>query len=90
MDLTFDLVFIDADKINNAKYYDLIFDKVNIGGFIIADNVLWSGKILSEKMDKDTLAINAFNKKIKADSRVEKMILPLRDGLSLIRKIKAK
>jgi len=90
LDLTFDLVFIDADKINNAKYYDLIFDKVNIGGFIIADNVLWSGKILNEKMDKDTLAIDAFNKKIKADSRVEKMILPLRDGLSLIRKIKAK
>jgi predicted O-methyltransferase YrrM len=90
LDLTFDLVFIDADKINNAKYYDLIFDKVNIGGFIIADNVLWSGKILNEKMDKDTLAIDAFNKKIKADSRVEKMILPLRDGLSLIRKIKVK
>lgn len=90
IDLLFDLVFIDADKINNAKYYDLIFDKVNIGGFIIADNVLWSGKILDEKKDKDTLAIHEFNQKIVADNRVEKVILPLRDGLTLIRKIKAK
>jgi caffeoyl-CoA O-methyltransferase len=87
LDVMFDLVFIDADKINNSTYYDLIFDKVKIGGFIIADNVLWSGKILIDKKDKDTLAIDAFNKKIASDSRVEKVILPLRDGLTLIRKL---
>jgi caffeoyl-CoA O-methyltransferase len=87
LDVMFDLVFIDADKINNSTYYDLIFDKVKIGGFIIADNVLWSGKILIAKKDKDTLAIDAFNKKIASDSRVEKVILPLRDGLTLIRKL---
>jgi len=88
IDLMFDLVFIDADKINNSSYFDLVFDKVNVGGFILADNVLWSGKILDTKKDKDTVAIDSFNKKIVNDKRVEKMILPLRDGLTLIRKIK--
>jgi len=88
IDLMFDLVFIDADKINNSSYFDLVFDKVNVGGFILADNVLWSGKILDTKKDKDTVAIDSFNKKIVNDKRLEKMILPLRDGLTLIRKIK--
>jgi predicted O-methyltransferase YrrM len=88
LDLKFDLVFIDADKINNSSYFDLVFDKINVGGFILADNVLWSGKILDSKKDKDTVAIDSFNKKIANDKRVEKMILPLRDGLTLIRKIK--
>jgi caffeoyl-CoA O-methyltransferase len=86
---SFDLVFIDADKENYAKYYDLIFDKVNQGGYIIADNVLWSGKVLleKEKQDKDTAAINAFNKKVQDDPRVENVLLPVRDGLMIARKL---
>jgi caffeoyl-CoA O-methyltransferase len=85
---TFDLVFIDADKKNYSNYYDLVFDRVRTGGYIIADNVLWSGKILDapEKMDVDTKAIDAFNKKIHNDTRVEHMLLPVRDGLMIARK----
>lgn len=84
----FDLVFIDADKKNYAAYYDMIFDNVNVGGYIIADNVLWSGKVLDApaKMDADTKAIDAFNKKIHNDPRVEHMLLPVRDGLMIVRK----
>ncbi len=85
----FDLIFIDADKENYPLYYDLVFDKLKSGGIIIADNILWSGKIL-EKVEKDdyaTQSIIKFNNKIKNDERVEKIILPIRDGLSLIRKI---
>lgn len=86
---TFDLVFIDADKKNYANYYDLVFDKVRAGGYIIADNVLWSGKVADapEKMDADTKAIDSFNKKIHNDTRVEHTLLPIRDGLMLVRKI---
>jgi caffeoyl-CoA O-methyltransferase len=83
---TFDLVFIDADKKNNGTYYDLIFDRVRSGGIIIVDNVLWSGKILNNAQDKDTKNISTFNYKIAMDSRVEKLILPVRDGLFIIRK----
>ncbi len=85
---SFDLVFIDADKKNYTAYYDLVFDKVNSGGYIIADNVLWSGKILDEKekMDADTKAIDAFNNKVHNDKRVEHMLLPVRDGLMIARK----
>lgn len=83
----FDLVFIDADKENYALYYDLIVDKVRPGGVIIADNVLWSGKVLQEKADKDTRAIQQFNQKVHADRRVENFLLPLRDGLMIIRKL---
>jgi len=85
----YDLVFIDADKSNYSNYYDLIFDRVNSGGLIIADNVLWSGKILDDvdKMDTDTKAIDDFNKKIHKDTRVEHMLLNIRDGLMIIRKI---
>ena len=84
----FDLVFIDADKKNYSNYYDLIIEKVPSGGLIIADNVLWSGKILmpKEKMDADTLAIHEFNEKISKDKRVCKLLLPLRDGLFVIRR----
>lgn len=84
-----DLVFIDADKINYSTYYDLVIDSVPSGGWIIADNVLWSGKVLlpDEELDADTLAIKAFNKKINEDERVENMVLPFRDGLLLIRKL---
>lgn len=83
---TFDLVFIDADKKNNGTYYDLIFDQVKPGGVIIVDNVLWSGKILNNAQDKDTKNIHNFNDYINADQRVEKLILPVRDGLLMIRK----
>ncbi len=85
----FDLVFIDADKKNYSAYYDLVFNKVRKGGYIIADNVLWSGKILTspEKMDADTKAMDDFNKKVHADTRVEHMLLPVRDGLMIARKI---
>jgi caffeoyl-CoA O-methyltransferase len=83
---TFDLVFIDADKKNNGTYYDLVFDRVRPGGIIIVDNVLWSGKILNNAQDKDTKNISAFNDKVASDSRVEKIILPVRDGLFIIRK----
>ena len=83
----FDLVFIDADKINYSLYYELTFDKVRKGGFIIADNVLWSGKVLDPlKADKDTRALIAFNKKIQQDNRVEKVMAPIRDGLLIIQK----
>lgn len=84
----FDLVFIDADKKNYSLYYDLVFDKVTAGGLIVADNVLWSGKVLDleKHKDADTVAIDQFNKKVAADERVEKVMLPLRDGLLLIRK----
>lgn len=87
IDETFDLVFIDADKVNYSNYYDLVFDKVRTGGYIIADNVLWSGKVLAEDKDKDTLAIDNYNKKVVSDKRVEVFILPLRDGLNIARKI---
>ncbi|MEQ7798347.1 O-methyltransferase [Pedobacter sp. ASV1-7] len=83
---TFDLVFIDADKKNNGTYYDMIFDRVRSGGLIIVDNVLWSGKVLNTNQDKDTKNITTFNDKILADNRVEKLILPVRDGLFVIRK----
>lgn len=83
----FDLVFIDADKKNYATYYDLVFEKVRKGGFILVDNVLWSGKVLQAEKDKDTLAIDLFNKKVAADSRVEVVIISVRDGISVIRKL---
>ena len=83
----FDLVFIDADKENNALYYDLIIDRVPVGGYILADNVLWSGKVLDQKPDKDTRAILDFNTKIQNDSRVENILLPFRDGIMMMRKV---
>jgi caffeoyl-CoA O-methyltransferase len=86
LDITFDLVFIDANKLNNANYYDLVIEKVRPNGIILVDNVLWDGKILENHSDKKTLAIQAFNQKIQADERVENLILPIRDGLYMIRK----
>lgn len=88
LDQKLDLVFIDADKKNYGLYYDLVFDKLNQGGVILADNVLWSGKILDlqKNKDADTLALDAFSKKVAADERVEKVMLPLRDGVTVIRK----
>ncbi|MDT3367303.1 MAG: O-methyltransferase [Bacteroidota bacterium] len=86
MDESFDLVFIDADKRLYSDYYDLIFDKLPAGALILADNTLWDGKVLEplHPADKQTAGILAFNDKIKADQRVEKVILPLRDGLTMI------
>ncbi|MGZ5304946.1 MAG: O-methyltransferase, partial [Bacteroidia bacterium] len=71
LDLTFDIVFIDADKQNYSRYYDLVFDKVAKGGFILADNVLWSGKVVEENPNKDTKALIDFNEKVQNDDRVE-------------------
>lgn len=84
----FDLVFIDADKENYGRYFDLVINRVNLNGFILADNVLWSGKVLDEKPDKDTRAILAFNEKILQDERVENVVLPVRDGITLMRRVK--
>jgi predicted O-methyltransferase YrrM len=83
----FDIVFIDADKENYSTYYDLIFENVNQGGYIIADNVLWSGKVVGSKIDKDTRAILEFNKKVHDDKRVENVLFPIRDGLLIARKL---
>lgn len=84
----FDLVFIDADKKNYPAYFDLIIEDVNKGGIIIADNVLWSGKVINEidKMDPDTRIIHEFNNKVNADSRVTNLLLPVRDGLLIMLK----
>lgn len=83
----FDLVFIDADKKNYGLYFDLVIDKVRSGGLIIADNVLWSGKVIDDQPDKDTVLILDFNQKIKADPRIRQLIVPVRDGLTLMLKI---
>lgn len=83
---TFDLVFIDADKPNYSNYFDLVIGKVRSGGFIIADNVLWSGKVLDADKDENTQALHEYNQKIQADSRVENILLPIRDGLMVSRK----
>ncbi len=84
----FDLVFIDADKENYSRYYDLVIDSVNLNGIILADNVLWSGKVLQDKPDKDTRAILGFNEKVSKDSRVESVLLPVRDGIMILRKVR--
>ena len=85
---TFDLVFIDADKYNYPLYYDLLIDKIPSGGYMIADNVLWSGKVVADVAynDYEANAIMAFNDKVQADERVENLLLPVRDGLMILRK----
>lgn len=82
----FDLVYIDANKRMYTQYYDLVFDSVRSGGLIIADNTLWDGHVLEtpKPSDKQTIEIKAFNERVAHDPRVEKVILPLRDGLTLI------
>jgi predicted O-methyltransferase YrrM len=86
LDETFDMVFIDADKRLYSDYYDLIFPMVRKGGLILADNTLWDGKVVEKPHpnDKQTIGILSFNDKVKNDSKVEKVILPLRDGLTMI------
>lgn len=87
IDDVFDLVFIDADKQNYSNYYDLVIDKVRLGGLILADNALFSGKVLEDPItDTSAKAIHAFNEKVQADERVENLLLPLRDGIMMIRK----
>jgi len=82
----FDIVFIDADKKNNGTYYNLVLDKLRSGGLIIVDNVLWSGKVLEEQIDQNTTIIANFNEMVMKDQRVNKLILPVRDGLFIVRK----
>jgi len=84
----FDLIFIDADKREYPDYYQLVFDKLNPGGYIIADNILWDGKVIdqNEQNDPQTRGIVAFNKMVQADNRVENVIFPFRDGMMVIRK----
>jgi predicted O-methyltransferase YrrM len=87
IDETFDLVFIDADKANYGKYFDLVIDQVRPGGVILVDNVLRKGKVLTQQKERDGMVMDAFNKKIKADPRVEEVLLPVRDGILIIRKL---
>lgn len=89
IDEKFDLVFIDADKQNYHLYYDLVFDKVPIGGFILADNVLYDGEVIlpEDQQSKNAKAIHAFNQKVRDDARVEHVLMPVRDGITIMRKI---
>jgi len=90
LDTTFDLVFIDADKENYSNYFNVIIDKLNTGGIIISDNVLWSGKVLETTFKKDdtsTPALIEYNTLLKKDKRIETVVLPIRDGLTISRKI---
>jgi len=84
----FQLAFIDADKENYSNYFDLIIEKMDVNGYIIADNVLWSGKVTKTEKDIETQALDLYNKKVLTDNRVETILLPIRDGLMVSRKIK--
>lgn len=87
---TFDLVFMDADKINYISYFNICLDKIRPGGFILADNVLWSGKVFDKelkKIDKDTQALMDFNRMVHEDTRVSNVLLPIRDGLMILQKL---
>ncbi|HNM26001.1 MAG TPA: O-methyltransferase [Saprospiraceae bacterium] len=87
LDETFDLVFLDAGKLDYQRHYELALPKLRPGGFLLADNVLWDGKVLRPQGDATALALHRFNEQIQNDSRVENLILPLRDGLMLVRKL---
>ncbi len=86
LEMQFDLIFLDAAKREYAHYYDLLFDKLKPGGFLLIDNVLWDGKVVNEKKDTDTRVLDEFNKKVQVDDRVENVLLPIRDGIMLVRK----
>ncbi|MCS6873946.1 MAG: O-methyltransferase [Pyrinomonadaceae bacterium] len=88
LDEVFDLVFIDADKVNYSNYYDAVFSKLKIGGIILADNVLWSGKVLDFTSDEEAAALHKFNQKVQSDTRTFNVLLTVRDGLMMIRKEK--
>ncbi|MGJ8745878.1 O-methyltransferase [Polaribacter sp.] len=87
IDTKFDLVFIDADKSNYINYFHLIIDKMNSGGIILSDNVLWSGKVVEklDPKDNDTKVLLAYNKLLNSDDRIESVLLPIRDGLTISR-----
>lgn len=89
LDETWDLVYLDADKPNYLNYYNMVFDRLRPGGFFLADNALWDGKVLKERkrLDKETLGIVEFNEFVQNDPKVENMILPFRDGIMVIRKL---
>ena len=87
--LMFDMVFIDGDKRRYVEYYEMALSHLNVGGYILADNTLWDGHVVEEDAhDPQTLGIKAFNDVVAKDERVEKVILPLRDGLSIIKKVR--
>ena len=88
LDVTFDLVFIDADKPNYSNYFHLVIDKLNSGGIILSDNVLWHGKVVAplDKKDLSTKAVLDYNTLLKNDDRIETVLLPIRDGLTISRK----
>jgi predicted O-methyltransferase YrrM len=87
LNLNFQLAFIDADKENYPKYLDLLIDKMEQNSYIIADNVLWSGKVVKDEMDLETKSLDTYNKKVLNDKRLETVLLPIRDGL-MVTKIK--
>lgn len=89
IDTQFDLVFIDADKQGYSRYYDLVFDKVPVGGYILADNVLYDGEVVKpqEEQSRNARAIHDFNEKVRNDRRVEHVLLPVRDGIMMVRKL---
>ena len=89
LDKMYDIVYIDANKREYIQYYNLVFDKVRPGGYILADNVLWSGKVLLDNPPKDaqTQSIIAFNKMVQEDTRVDNVIIPIRDGINVIHKL---
>ncbi|MCF8245224.1 MAG: O-methyltransferase [Saprospiraceae bacterium] len=85
--LRFDFVFMDAAKFDYQFYYELLIERLNIGGLLIADNVLWGGKVVIKSTDSDTMNIDAFNKMVNADPRVENLMLPVRDGILVVKKL---
>ncbi|MFT7332240.1 MAG: caffeoyl-CoA O-methyltransferase [Sphingobacteriales bacterium] len=87
MDETFDMAYLDADKINYDNYFDLVYPKMRKGGWIITDNILWSGKVLKDRegLDKDTVAIKDFTERLHNDDRLENVVLPIRDGIYVAR-----
>jgi predicted O-methyltransferase YrrM len=88
LEMDFDLIFIDADKVNYINYYKLLIEKLKPGGVIIADNVLWSGKVVDkDSKDKEAKKLMEFNNYVHSDNRVENILLPVRDGIILIRKL---
>lgn len=88
LDGLFDVVFMDGNKRHYSQYFDVVFPKLRLGGLIIADNTLWDGHVLEDSKDAQTLGIQMFNDKVAADERVERVIVPVRDGMTLIRKMK--
>ncbi|MCY4418788.1 MAG: O-methyltransferase [Cytophagales bacterium] len=88
LEYSWDLVFLDADKINYLLYYELVIPQLRSGGYVVADNVLWSGKVIQEEsVDEDTEALREFNRKVQSDPRVRNFMLPFRDGLMIVEKI---